>query len=154
MDKGLIVLFGVFCIMKTWRRASWYAMIGVIARLFSWQKSANYSKKKFTILALTVKDSKLKCSQHKKFNSENCYQTSRLFQMVKYIFYNGQSDTQVPRGWSTPRNRAGGFVAFLGSGHIWRTCPNAFWPQGMTCLVYHICKIQFILCKKLIIHVN
>ena len=42
----LIVLFGVFCIMKTWRRVSWYAMIGVIARLFSWQKSANYSKKK------------------------------------------------------------------------------------------------------------
>ena len=44
-------------------------------------------------MALTVKDSMLKCSQHKKFNSENCYQTSRLYQMVKYIFYNGQLDS-------------------------------------------------------------
>ena len=68
-----------------------------------------------------------------------------------YCFY---TRAQVPKAWSTPRNRAGETVACLTSGHVWGTCQKLFWLHSSWYTHYHFLKIQFFLYKKLIKHVK
>ena len=60
-----------------------------------------------------------------------------------------QTDAQVPKAWSTPKNRAGQTVVGLTSGQVWGTCQKWFWLNSSSDPHYHFLKIQFLQCKKL-----